>query len=207
MEEEQKAIVGVDIVDNRYVLCILDFQGMHPRYYKGRVDTSRGQAHFFAKAGNGALIIPSGNLAVLALKHLGEKQVVIKDEKEHYAVWAQAGIERGQRMARFAALLLYAERCTSDLLCEKERMQLLLLQEAEIARLLAVVQTSQLIQTTVLNGNADDKTYSKAVRNEQNSRQDLVITGDVSKLESTSPFADGDTSFLAKLYRELKTLH
>ena len=100
METEPRETVGVDIVDTRYVMCILDSRGMDPRYYRGRVDTPLGQANFFSKVGERDVIMPSSSLAVLAMKLLKEPRLVVKAEEEHYAVWAAAGIERGERMAR-----------------------------------------------------------------------------------------------------------
>ena len=206
MKEEQHETCGVDFVDNRYVLCIVDKQGMHPRYYRGRSDTTLGQAHFFGKVGQAPLIMPSGNLAVLALMRLGEEQVVIKDEAEHYAVWAAAGVERGQKMARFAALQLHAKNHPSDKLSNKDAQQMFLLQDAELSTLLSVVETSQTIIEAALGGTADDKTYNKALKNEEKSRQDPVIGKTIQNPGDVSPFSEGDTSFLAKLYRELKKL-
>lgn len=206
METEPRETVGVDIVDTRYVMCILDSRGMDPRYYRGRVDTPLGQANFFSKVGGRDVIMPSSSLAVLAMKLLKESQLVVKDEDEHYAVWADAGIERGERMARFAALLLYRNHHPSDSINDKQRQQLILLQDAELASLLSVVQTSQTIIQDVLSGKTDGKTYAKALGNEVKSRQDPVIKAEIQKEHRASPFADGDSSFLAKLYRELEDL-
>lgn len=206
METQQRQVVGVDIVGNRFSLCILDEDGKHPRYYSGRVDTPLGQAHFFNKVGAMKLVIPSSDLAILALKLLDNSQVVIKDEQEHYAVWAAAGIERGRRMARFAALQLYRGSDSSISITQKQEEQLMLLQDAELASLLSVVETSQQIAQDVLQGRADGKTYTKALVNEVKSGQDPVIGTAREKERGVSPFADDDTSFLASAYRNLEDL-
>lgn len=206
MKEEHDETGGVDIVDDRYVLCIVDKQGMHPRYYRGRADTPLGQVHFFDKVGQAPLIMPSGDLAALALMRLGDEQVVIKDESEHFAVWATLGLERGQQMARFAALQLYAKHHPSDPLNEKDTQHLFLLQDAELSALVSVVETSQTLTEAVLGGVADDTTYRKALRNEEKSRQDPVIGKTIPNQKKVSLFSEDDTSFLAKLDRELKKL-
>ncbi|ADY13496.1 hypothetical protein [Sphaerochaeta globosa] len=206
MKEEHDETGGVDIVDDRYVLCIVDNQGMHPRYYRGRADTPLGQANFFGKVGQAPLLMPSGDLAALALLRLGEEQVVIKDESEHFAVWAAAGVKRGQQMARFAALQLFAKHHPSDSLSEKDTQHLFLLQDAELTALLSVVETSQTLAEAVLGGVGDATTYSKALRNEEKSRQDPVIGKTIPNQREASLFSEDDTSFLAKLDRELKKL-
>jgi len=206
METQQRQAVGVDIVGNRFTLCILDEDGKHPSYYSGRVDTPLGQAHFFNKVGKRRLLMPSSDLAVLALKLLESSQVVIKDEQEHYAVWAAAGVERGRHMARFAALQLHQGSDSSIPITAKQEQQLLLLQDAELASLLSVVGTSQQIAEDVLQGRADGKTYTKALGNEVKSRQDPVIGAVREKEPEASPFAEEDTGFLARVYRELENL-
>lgn len=109
-------------------------------------------------------------------------------------------------MARFAALQLHAKNHPSDKLSNKDAQQMFLLQDAELSTLLSVVETSQTIIEAALGGTADDKTYNKALKNEEKSRQDPVIGKTIQNPGDVSPFSEGDTSFLAKLYRELKKL-
>ncbi len=206
MEINQKETVGVDIVENRYVICLLDGRGMDPRYYKGRVDTPLGQANFFSKVGPRRLIMPSSSLAVLAAKLLDSAQLVVKDELQHYGAWEAAGIQRGERMARFAALLLYRIDYPSDALTDKQKNELMVIQDAELAFLLAVAEASQGIAQEVLSGQADDKTFAKALANEAKSRQDPNMQVEIPKPLQKSPFSDDDTGFLAMVYRALKNL-
>lgn len=206
--EKYNEVVGVDVVANKYLLCILDEKGKHPKYYRGRVDTKGGQAGFFARIPAGAIIaMPSGELAVLAVRTLGVERVVVLDEDETYALWEKAGVERGTKMARFAALALFENRTKSKTLDEKEQKQLLQMQQAELDAIMKVGSASQQISMDILRGSTDAKLFAKAVKNEQESRRDPVIGETVKKkTEEVGPVTSDDTSFFARLYRTLKEL-
>ena len=104
MQDQKTSSVGVDIQDNRYIMCILNPEGKSPSYALGRVDTPKGQEKFFSKIPSQAkVLLPSSEFASLVYHHLGDQMVLIKDETEYYCTWEKAGIQRGDPMARFAA--------------------------------------------------------------------------------------------------------
>ncbi len=104
MKSTEIGFAGADIIGKRYVLCVIDHEGKHPRYARGRSDTVKGREKFFATIPpETPLMIVESELAVLSLHLLGESRVYIQKETEGYAVWERAGVNRGERMAIFCS--------------------------------------------------------------------------------------------------------
>ncbi len=203
MNDTETGYVGVDIIGDRYVLCVLDYEGMHPHYARGRCDTVKGREKFFDSIPLGALLmIVESELAILSLHLLGESQVFIQQESQGYAVWEKAGIQRGERMANFAAKVLHSTSKQMPL-TEKQQLQLLEMQGREMERIQGITDGSLSIIEKIQDGSATDADISKAFENEYQSRVGHYLV-ETKKNEEPSPFAEDDESFLAELYRLLK---
>lgn len=142
MKSTEIGFAGADIIGKRYVLCVIDHEGKHPRYARGRSDTVKGREKFFATIPpETPLMIVESELAVLSLHLLGESRVYIQKETEGYAVWERAGVNRGERMAIFAAKLLYSTSQQIPL-TERQQLKLLEIQGRELERIQRITDGS-----------------------------------------------------------------
>ncbi|HNZ95371.1 MAG TPA: hypothetical protein PKN79_06115, partial [Sphaerochaeta sp.] len=104
MSDNKKPVAGVDIVDRRYVVCLLNEEGKAPRYYSGRSDTPSGQEKFFSLIEGRTVVMPPDPISTTAVHRFGEAAVSIDRGYEAYRI---SGIKNGKRMARFVALLAF----------------------------------------------------------------------------------------------------
>jgi hypothetical protein len=164
MEQAETWVAGVDIIDNRYFLCLLDKDGKHPRYYRGRVDTAGAQQKLYRYLGSSyTLVIVDSPLALGALSILGKARVVIKDADEHYGAWERAGIKRGNSMARFVALL-YREQLIGPKPLTPAQERAFLLEEAKkMEQMLNRFDQATALTQDILGGNPPSKAYEKAL--------------------------------------------
>ncbi|MGE4453491.1 MAG: hypothetical protein AB7D92_03065 [Sphaerochaeta sp.] len=205
MNNQGTGYAGADIIGKRYVLCVLDKDGMHPIYARGRADTTKGREKFFKTIPDDArLMIVASELAVLALHLLGDERVIIQEEVDSYAIWEKAGIERGERMANFAAKLLHTGG-TQSTLGEKQKLQLLALQGEELKRIQGITDSSLAVMERIMEGSATEKDIAQAYENEYLSRVGSFLKEDQEN-EDQSPFASDDASFLAELYRLMQEI-
>ncbi|MGH0053506.1 MAG: hypothetical protein ACQ5SW_08985 [Sphaerochaetaceae bacterium] len=206
MKKQPTGYAGADIIRDRYVVCVLDEEGKHPHYAKGRCDTLKGRQKFFSNIPpNTPLMIVESPLAVLALHLLGAALVVIQKEREGYAVWEKAGIKRGERMANFAANVLFTTSQEIPL-TEKQEHQLLAMQGREMETLQSITDGSNRIIDRILEGSATEADIKQAFENEYQSRVGQYL---IDKEEDNVPnvsFAEDDESFFASLYRLLKNI-
>jgi len=206
MSNIETGFAGADIIGNRYVLCVIDHEGKHPHYARGRCDTVKGREKFFASIPpHTPLMIVESELAVLSLHLLGEASVFIQKEREGYAVWEKAGVQRGERMANFAASILHTTS-TQIPLTEKQQLQLLEMQGRELERIQRITDSSLSIIGKIQDESATDADVSQAFENEYQSRVGQLMA-ETEESEEPSPFAEDDASFLAELYRLLEKVH
>ncbi len=199
--------IGVDIIGKRYILCILNEEGKDPRYHHGRWDTENGKRKFFSLVGDKAhVLIVEGNLATLALHLLGNEKVVIKSEAAHYQLWEEAGVERGERMAHFAAMVLWSQKAGETELSESQTQELFDLQAEDLAALVRVDKDASRLQEVLRCAKAGPKEVQEAMQLEQKSRLLRPLVEEKREKEK-APFAEEDTSFLAQLYRILQDAH
>lgn len=201
MKNNQARAAGVDLVGNRYHVCLLDQDGKHPRYYRGRVDTPFAQNKLIDYlAADYHVVVAGSSLALILLSRLGDGRVVIKEEEGHYRVWEKAGIKRGNAMARFAALLLHDELVGPKSLTEKEKQELMeRAWEGAIADVARIERARQIIDE-ILDGDTSSTHYAEALRLVHQSQQHPLIGG-TTEVEYTVDV--NDTSFFAKLVRAL----
>ena len=194
--------IGVEFVDKRYVLCIVDREGENPRYFSGRRDTEGGQLKFLSKIGlDTVVLIPDSTLAIRALESFGDR-IQIAPEKSLWGAWERAGVKRGRAMARFAALYVLKETLHPLQLTVKQIQQIHADHALELEQIQRIGNESQCIGMKVLSNQADGKDYAKAIKNEY----DSGIKSSSSTLEEEDDllFAEEDESFLARLSRYLK---
>ncbi|MFA6682459.1 MAG: hypothetical protein WCS35_10550, partial [Sphaerochaeta sp.] len=117
--------VGVDLVGNRYVMCILNPDKSNPLYSSGRNDTEGGQLKFLSKIPEESeLLIPDSTLAIRALQLFGEEKVHIASMGSLWSAWERAGVKRGTAMAKFAAVYLIEERLPPMKLTAEQKAQI-----------------------------------------------------------------------------------
>lgn len=201
METINALAAGVDIIGNRYHVCLLDREGKHPRYYHGRVDTVFAQNKLIAYLSPSySVVIVASSLALILLSRLGEGRVTIKEEDEHYRVWQKAGITRGDAMARFAALLRYEQLIGPKELSQKEQHELLATEwERTLARVARIERAHEIIDE-FHSGNDSPAFYDEALRLLQQAQEDSLPT---TIEESEYTIDPDDHSFLAKVVRAL----
>lgn len=195
---------GLDQVGKQYVLCLLDEKGQSPHYYQGRSDTKKGQEKCLSLLESPCKVLSASTpFGLLLLATFGEEKLTLKSEDEHYAIWQRAGVERGRKMARFAALLLFSAAQSPKNLDERERNHLLAMQGEEMEALQHIGDESQQALDTLLAGVEERGVVDKALRLEVKSRQ--VLTGVPSK-ESTNITVEEEGSFFSQLYNSLQKL-
>lgn len=201
MKSSKTRAAGVDIVGNRYHVCVLDEDGKHPQYYRDRVDTPFAQNKLIGYLKpDYCVVIVESSLALILLSRLGAQRVVTKEEDEHYRVWEKAGIKRGNAMARFAALLLYEELVDPKALSVKEKNELMATAwERAIADVARVERARQIIDE-IRRGNESPKHFSEALRLVQQSEESAQASA---VAEPEYPIDPDDDSFLAKVARAL----
>jgi len=197
--------VGVDLVDNRYVMCILNPDKSNPRYSSGRNDTEGGQLKFLSKIPEESeLLIPDSPLAIRALQVFGEECVHIASMGSLWSTWGRAGVKRGPAMAKFAAVYLIEERLPPLKLTADQKAQIYADHALELEQIQRIGTDASRIGEAVLNGTATSRDFEVAVRNEY---QSGIKPSSGSKEEVlVSPFDDEDESFLALLYRTLEKI-
>jgi hypothetical protein len=165
MQKQQLEKVGVDVIENRYVMCVLNPWGKAPRYARGRVDTPKGQEKFFAKLpSQSKVLMPSCDFSAMVYHRLGEDRVVLKDAQEYYMIWQEAGVKRGEPMARFAAKILF-DLYQETTLSEQEIRTLFAEQEVELQRIKQIGESAQAIIENVLKNRASGKDFKQALKN------------------------------------------
>lgn len=200
MKRMQTYAAGVDVIGDRYHVCLLDAQGKHPRIYHGRVDTVHGQNKLVTYLNpEYVVVVAYTDLVSLLVRALGEERVFIKDERQEYTVWERAGIKRGDAMARFAARILYEDLLEPRELTEQERRQVMSAEWERVQADVARVERAQQIIAQIMGGNGSGKLYAEATRLMAASESDVI-----DQIEPVYEVDEGDQSFLAKLARALK---
>lgn len=197
--------VGVDLVGNRYVMCILQPDKSNPRYFSGRNDTEGGQLKFLAKLGEDCeLLVPDSPLAVRALLLFGEERIHIASMGSLWSAWERAGVKRGNAMAKFAAIYLIEESLPPLKLTKVQLDQIHADHALELEQIKRIGSDASRIGEAVLNGSATTKDFDLAVRNEY---QSGIKPSSASKAEVIVPlFDEEDESFFAQLYRSLEKI-
>jgi len=197
--------VGVDLVGNRYVMCILNPDKSNPSYYSGRNDTEGGQLKFLSKIlVESELLIPDSPLAIRALQVFGEERVHIASMGSLWSTWERAGVKRGSAMAKFAAVYLIEERLPPLKLTKEQKAQIYADHALELEQIQRIGTDASRIGEAVLNGTATSKDFEVAIRNEY---QSGIKPSSISKEEVLIPlFDEDDESFLARLYRSLEKI-
>jgi len=200
--KKTQEFVGVDLVGNRYVMCILNPDKSNPRYSSGRNDTEGGQLKFLSKiTGESEILIPDSPLAIRALLLFGEERVHIASMGSLWSTWERAGMKRGSAMAKFAAIYLIEEGLPPFKLTKEQKAQIYADHALELEQIQRIGTDASRIGKAVLNGSATSKDFDVAVRNEY---QSGIKPSSRSKEEVLIPFFDeDDESFLAQLYRSL----
>ena len=197
--------VGVDLVGNRYVMCILNPDKSNPLYSSGRNDTEGGQLKFLSKIPEESeLLIPDSTLAIRALQLFGEEKVHIASMGSLWSAWERAGVKRGTAMAKFAAVYLIEERLPPMKLTAEQKAQIYADQALELEQIQSIGTDASRIGEAVLNGTATSKDFEVAIRNEY---QSGIKPSSGSKQEVLVPlFDENDESFLAQLFRSLEKI-
>lgn len=197
--------MGVDLLGNRYVMCILNPDKGNPSYSSGRNDTEGGQLKFLSKVtGDSEILIPDSSLAVRALLLLGEQRVHIASMGSLWSTWERAGVKRGNAMAKFAAIYLIEESLPPLNLTKEQRNQIYADHALELEQIQSIGSDASRIGEAVLNGSATSKDFDVAVRNEY---QSGIKPSSSNKEEVHVPlFDEKDESFLAQLYRTLRKI-
>ena len=195
--------MGVDLVGNRYVMCILKTDKSTPSYSSGRNDTEGGQLKFLSKlSSTSELLIPDSHLAVRALLQFGEEQVHIASMGSLWSAWERAGVKRGKAMAKFAAIYLIEERLPPLKLTKVQKSQIYADHALELEQIQRIGTDASRIGEAVLMGTATSEDFDVAVRNEYQSG--IKPSGTSKEEVSISLFDEDDQSFLAQLYRSLE---
>jgi hypothetical protein len=197
--------VGVDLIGNRYVMCILQSDMSSPSYCSGRNDTEGGQLKFLSKITEASeLLIPDSPLAIRALLLFGEERIHIASMGSLWSAWERAGVKRGSAMAKFAALYLAQESLPPLKLSKKQKEQIYADHALELEQIQRIGTDASRIGEAVLGGTATSKDFDVAVRNEY---QSGIKPSSTSKEEVLIPlFDEDDQSFLAQLYKSLEKI-
>ncbi|MBI9096327.1 MAG: hypothetical protein JEY71_15785 [Sphaerochaeta sp.] len=197
--------VGVDLIGNRYVMCILQSDTSSPSYCSGRNDTEGGQLKFLSRmTEESELLIPDSPLAIRALLLFGEERVHIASMGSLWSAWERAGVKRGSAMAKFAALYLAQESLPPLKLSKEQKAQIYADHALELEQIQRIGSDASRIGEAVLSGTATSKDFDVAVRNEY---QSGIKPSSTSKEEVLIPlFDEDDQSFLAQLYKSLEKI-
>lgn len=197
-----KEFVGVDLVGNRYVMCIMRSDKSNPRYSSGRNDTEGGQLKFLRKLPpESEVLMPDSPLAIRALLLLGEERVHIASMGSLWSAWERAGVKRGNPMARFTAIYLVEESLPPLKLTKQQLLQIHADHALELAQIKRIGSDASRIALAVLNGEATSRDFDQAVRNEYQSG--IKPTSGVMEEREAPQCDEDDNSFLAQLYRSL----
>ena len=201
--KKTEEFVGVDLVGNRYVMCILSADKSNPSYSSGRNDTEGGQLKFLRKIPESSeILIPDSSLAIRALLLYGQERVHIVSMGSLWSTWERAGVKRGSAMAKFAAVYLIEEGLPPLKLTKEQKDQIYADHALELEQIQRIGADASRIGEAVLNGSATSKDFDIAIRNEY---QSGIKPSSESKEEVVvSPFDEDDESFLAQLYRSLE---
>jgi|GEM_PF-614959 len=201
--KKTEEFVGVDLVGNRYVMCILNPEKSNPRYRSGRNDTEGGQLKFLSRISEASeLLIPDSPLAIRALLLYGEQRVHIASMGSLWSTWERAGVKRGRAMAKFAAVYLIEESLPPLQLTKEQKAQIYADHALELEQIKRIGDDATRIGEAVLNGTATSKDFDVAIRNQY---QSGIKPSSGSKEEVlVSIFDEDDESFLAQLYRSLE---
>lgn len=203
--KKTEEFIGVDLVGNRYVMCILTSDKSNPTYFSGRNDTEGGQLKFLGKVTEASeLLIPDSPLAIRALLLFGEERVHIASMGSLWSTWERAGVKRGSAMAKFAAVYLIEESMPPLKLTKEQKDQIYADHALEMEQIQSIGSDASRIGEAVLNGTATTKDFDIAIRNEY---QSGIKASSGSKQEVRVPlFDEDDESFLAQLYRSLEKI-
>lgn len=199
MSDNKKPVAGVDIVDRRYVVCLLNEEGKAPRYYSGRSDTPSGQEKFFSLIEGRTVVMPPDPLSTTAVHRFGEAAVSIDRGYEAYRI---SGIKRGKRMARFVALLAFHQGVKNTALTKKEQEEMFAKQQEELDRLIEFTDSVGPLMERLINGNATPSDVEEMIRLEVESR--YPKNGNPPLVEDIDLPDPKEDSFFARLYRYLK---
>lgn len=195
---------GIDEQGTEYVLCLVNEKGQDPHYYQGRSDTKKGREKCLRLVEGLKLVIaPSSPLGLLLLATHTDEHIILRSEDEHFGVWERAGIARGRKMARFAALVLVSSLQIPKRLNEKEEAQLLSLQGTEMENLLRIGDASQAALMELVAGREDAPLVKQALSLEVKSRDGSLASGEASKEDI---IVKEDSSFFSQLYHILQDL-
>ena len=202
---DTEEFVGVDLIGNRYVMCILNPDKGKPSYTSGRNDTEGGQLKFLSKlTDRSEVLIPSSALAIRALLLFGEERVHIAPMGSLWSAWERAGVKRGTAMAKFAAIYLIDENLPPLELSKEEIAQIHKDHALELEQIERIGSDAVRIVEAVLSGEATSKDFDTAVRNEY---QSGIKPGGRGEGEAPAPlFDEEEASFLAQLCRALEKI-
>ncbi|NBK20514.1 MAG: hypothetical protein EOM68_00595 [Spirochaetia bacterium] len=203
--KKTEEFVGVDLVGNRYVMCILTSDKKNPTYASGRNDTEGGQLKFLAKlTETSEILIPDSCLAIRALQLFGEERIHIASMGSLWSAWERAGVKRGEAMAKFAAIYLIEESLPPLRLTKEQKAQIYADHALEMEQIQTIGTDASRIGEAVLKGTATSKDFDIAIRNQY---QSGIKASSGSKEEVLVPlFDEDDESFLAQLYRSLEKI-
>ncbi|MDY0287580.1 MAG: hypothetical protein RBR15_02005 [Sphaerochaeta sp.] len=204
-KKKTQEYVGVDLVGNRYVMCIMRPDKSSPVYSSGRNDTEGGQLKFLKKLHQESeVLIADSPLAIRALLLYGEERVHIASMGSLWSAWERAGVKRGNAMARFAATYLIDESLPPLKLTREQLAQIHADHALELAQIKRIGSDASRIGGAVLNGTATSRDFDIAVRNEY---QSGIKPSSGTVEEVFIPlFDEDDESFLAQLYRSLEKI-
>jgi hypothetical protein len=201
MDHDKKLVAGVDIVDHRFLVCLLNEDGKDPRYYSGRSDTPLGQEKFLSLIEDRIVTMPPDPLSTIAFHRFGGLVVSID---RRYETYQAAGIERGKQMAKFVALLVFHQGMKITELTKKEQRELLVQQQEELNRLIEFTDSVGPLMERLITGNASPNDVEELIRLEVESRypknSDPPLAEDVDLLDPK------EDTFFARLFRYLKAL-
>jgi hypothetical protein len=202
MDNDKKLVAGVDIVDRRFVVCLLDEDGKDPRYYSGRSDTPLGRKKFFSLIEGRTVTMPPDPLSTLAFHRFGGSAVSIDRRYETY--YQAAGIERGKQMAKCIAHLMFHQGMETTALTKKEEEEILLKQQEELKRLIEFTDSIGPLMERLINGTASPGDIEKLIRLEVESR--YPENGNSPSVEDADLPDPKENTFFARLFRYLKAL-
>lgn len=205
-KNKTEEFVGVDLVGNRFVMCIMQADKSNPRYRSGRNDTEGGQLKFLKTLPEGSeVLIADSPLAIRALLLFGEERIHIASMGSLWSTWERAGVKRGTSMARFAAIYLIEESLPPLKLTKEQIEQIHRDHALELEQIKRIGSNAARIGLAVLNGEATSKDFEVAIRNEYQSGI-KPSSGKVKEEEREPLFDEEDDSFLAQLYRSLEKI-
>ncbi len=204
-KKKTEQFVGVDLIGNRYVMCIMHPDKSNPLYSSGRNDTEGGQLKFLKKiTQESKVLIPDSPLAIRALLLYGEERVHIASMGSLWSTWERAGVKRGKAMAKFAAIYLIEESLPPLNLTREQLAQIHSDHALELAQIQRIGSDASRIGLAVLDGTATPRDGEVARRNEYQSG--IKPTSGALEELPLPLFDEDDRSFLAELYRSLEKI-